>query len=1390
VKFYIHTTLPAAGAGPAFSGPTRLETMKKSRSRVARHLVCVSTCLTLLLSALSSKASSHTWAGVGLSGFWSLPANWTGNNPPAAGEAAPVTISFPAGAARLNNTNNVSGLVIDQLSFTGAGYTINGSGTGTNITLRGSGGTVVLNAASTTNTIASSMYLTLSNNVVFTINSAGSLVLDSVAQGTGGLTKQGLGTLTLFANFADTYAGSTYVTAGTLKLFCGSLFSPQVAVPGYLEIGGGVSGATVQLLAGSQVSTTTALQIDNNGLLDLNNFSATCGPLILNFGTVQSGTGTLTLNGDVSGGGGYIYGLLSLGGATRQFSTTNTDIDVHATITGVGSSGIIKNGSGALVLENACSYTGPTIINDGYVIALNPSSFGTGAGGVTVNDGGGVALFSFGGSGLTISNVNLTLNGMGPFGGGALASSGTNTWSGPISLAADSLVGGFQYKTNSVLDLQGTISGPGSLFAGGTNYWNGTCTVVLSGPGDNTFGGAVTLTGPNTLRLNKSGGATAVPGSLNIGDSLDPFFATHAVLSAPNQIANPSLVTILNSGSLDLGNYNETVGGLLFDGGGLTGNSGTLTLGGNVSTTFNGGSVSSPLSLGGQTRTFHLIGSLSVYKQISDGGGNAGLNLIGGASLYLWASNSYAGPTIVGESAGLALYDNNALGSGAQGLLVTNNANLYLVNVQIANKPLTLVSTNSYGALNYDQTNTWSGPVTLGNSTLIASIFDNTEKLTLSGAISGPWALTFDGPGTVTLSGSQDNTYSGVTRVNSGLVRLQKAAGHLAVPGNLIIGDDVSPPQTAQVQLAADNQISPGPVGYVQVKNSGWLNLNAHNQAVPQLYLDDNAVADSGSSGLLTLNGNVSIDQVNGGSPAINGRLSLGGVNRIFTFNPSNLALSLNASISDGGNSAGVTSKGGILHLYASNSFSGSFVADNAYVYAQNALAFGTTNSGVILTNGAYLIAYVSITNEPLTTIGPAACGMFSYGSNVFSGPIQLLADISFSTVSTNYALIASGPISGTANLFPTGPGTVRFSGLAPNTLTGTIISSVNVLELAKTNSTAIYGALQIANGTVRLKASNQILDTSSVSVNTNGVFDLNGFNETIGDFSGSGTVNLGSALFTVGGSNATNTFNGTITGNALCELDKIGGNTLIFSGINTYSGNTFVKGGTLLANGSQPTSDVYISPGATLGGNGTVGNLYDLGGTVSPGNSPGKLNCGYLTLNSGSTFVAELKGTGVGTSYDQLNVTGAITINSGVALNLTKTFAGAVSNQFVIVNNDLADAVTGTFNGLTNGATFTANGTAFRINYNGGSGNDIVLTQLALPPGPQITGVGQSGGSLQISGTALANLQYQVQATTNLTTTNWLNLGAVTANGAGAFQFTDPQAATFSQRFYRLWLP
>src|SRR5207249_2319914 len=93
-------------------------------------------------------------------------------------------------------------------------------------------------------------------------------------------------------------------------------------------------------------------------------------------------------------------------------------------------------------------------------------------------------------------------------------------------------------------------------------------------------------------------------------------------------------------------------------------------------------------------------------------------------------------------------------------------------------------------------------------------------------------------------------------------------------------------------------------------------------------------------------------------------------------------------------------------------------------------------------------------------------------------------------------------------------------------------------------------------------------------------------------------------------------------------------------------------------------------------------------------------------------TFVVELNGTNAGTGYDQLNVTGAVNLAS-CALNISLGYAPASGDKFTIINNDGADAITGTFAGLPEGATTNIGSVAIIITYAGGSGNDVVLTAL-----------------------------------------------------------------------------
>jgi hypothetical protein len=158
----------------------------------------------------------------------------------------------------------------------------------------------------------------------------------------------------------------------------------------------------------------------------------------------------------------------------------------------------------------------------------------------------------------------------------------------------------------------------------------------------------------------------------------------------------------------------------------------------------------------------------------------------------------------------------------------------------------------------------------------------------------------------------------------------------------------------------------------------------------------------------------------------------------------------------------------------------------------------------------------------------------------------------------------------------------------------------------------------------------------------------------------------------------------------------------------------------------NQATKAVNILSGGTLKGTGTVGAVnIASGGKLAPGQSPGCLASGNLTLNSGSTYEAEIAGTTACTQYDQMNVTGTVSLgNASLSAILLNGFTASQGNTFTIINNDGADPVTGTFNNLAEGATFTVGTTVFKITYAGGdNNNDVVLSVQNVPTTPN-TGI------------------------------------------------------------------
>jgi autotransporter-associated beta strand protein len=218
--------------------------------------------------------------------------------------------------------------------------------------------------------------------------------------------------------------------------------------------------------------------------------------------------------------------------------------------------------------------------------------------------------------------------------------------------------------------------------------------------------------------------------------------------------------------------------------------------------------------------------------------------------------------------------------------------------------------------------------------------------------------------------------------------------------------------------------------------------------------------------------------------------------------------------------------------------------------------------------------------------------------------------------------------------------------------------------------------------------------------------------------------------------------------------LQKEGAGRMRLTANNSYTGSTVINAGTLQIDGSQGQSSVTVNSG-TLQGSGTVGavSLTSASATVSPGASPGILNSGSFGGGSGTVRI-ELNGTTPGTGYDQLNVSGSVNL-AGMSLSASLGYASSTNDQFTIINNDLTDPVTGTFSGLPQGKKLYIGQQLFQLSYNGGSGNDVVLSRLITPPPPALTIQRASPTSVRLLWQT-NDPPFSLQTASSLPSTNW----------------------------------
>jgi autotransporter-associated beta strand protein len=434
--------------------------------------------------------TTYTWTGGAATPNWNNAGNWSSSVGGFPTNGADLV--FGPGTTQLSLNNNLTGLVVNSITFSSPGYTLAGNA----ITLDGA---INVGPNLGGEAIGLAMKLTPPTSALqqtFTVNSASTLSITGAISGNEStatltaeqtLTKAGTGILQLGGNDVA-YTGAITIATGILSI------SNQNA----LGTGGVVSG----------VSTAGTTTIDANAQLQVLNVNGTIGEQlkingagITNDGAILNVAGSNVWTGNVEMDSDSYFGANK--GSSLSISGVISDLGAGHNLT--------KVGAGTLVFSHVGgdTYRGQTVIDNGILAIQDPLSLGAGANSLTTQSGTPQSE--------TIVNNN------------------------PITGDAGTLE--LDYNPGSIPG-QTTIptTDPNAILSGGkvVGFQVFSDLLVLNGPGYTTLGALYNASGNNAWDGNMFlGSAAPSTGQVNIGVAASSIVSPNTDLTISGQISDP-----------------------------------------------------------------------------------------------------------------------------------------------------------------------------------------------------------------------------------------------------------------------------------------------------------------------------------------------------------------------------------------------------------------------------------------------------------------------------------------------------------------------------------------------------------------------------------------------------------------------------------------------------------------------------------------------------------------------------------------------------------------------------------------------------------------------------------------------------------------------------------